>query len=383
MRLAPLAGDELTAAALAMLLRRAASLLSGRSALVQRLPSLSRTPPPLLGGLLHARHVYTPPKAENSPPAPGERLAVLFPRGKRLQVSMEVKKRVLKSNPHMGGKRLKRMVRKHAQRGSYNSFVAEYESRLDRFLWRINVAASPFASRVLITKGHVMVNGAVVKQHSHLLKPYAEPVEMAAALASGSTTRPLLPQPWAGARVLVLISAPSPFEGTRQPSKGSPETEHRRPTPRPAPRPTPRTREVAGTPSAAAAAAAAGTAWSGRVPPSISLHLPGTTSSSRTGSTRAGRARARRRRRRPPRGGRASQRRAARRRIANQRTAVRAARAARGARSVNRGWPDFVRTRWVLRLTPTLGLTLTLTLALILAPVPTPTPTLTLARSAT
>jgi len=168
----PLAGDELTAVALAMLLRRAASLLSGRSALVQRLPSLSRAPPPLLGGLLHARHVYTPPKAENSPPAPGERLAVLFPRGKRLQVSMEVKKRVLKSNPHMGGKRLKRMVRKHARRGSYNSFVAEYESRLDRFLWRINVAASPFASRVLITKGHVMVNGAVVKQHSHLLKPY-------------------------------------------------------------------------------------------------------------------------------------------------------------------------------------------------------------------
>ena len=168
-RLAPLAGDELTAAALAMLLRRAASLLSGRSALVQRLPSLSRAPPPLLGGLLHARHVYTPPKAENSPPAPGERLAVLFPRGKRLQVSMEVKKRVLKSNPHMGGKRLKRMVRKHARRGSYNSFVAEYESRLDRFLWRINVAASPFASRVLITKGHVMVNGAVVKQHSHIL----------------------------------------------------------------------------------------------------------------------------------------------------------------------------------------------------------------------
>ena len=155
-----------------MLLRRAASLLSGRSALAQRLPSLLRAPPPLLGGLLHARHVYTPPKAENSPPAPGERLAVLFPRGKRLQVSMEVKKRVLKSNPHMGSKRLKRMVRKHARRGSYNSFVAEYESRLDRFLWRINVAASPFASRVLITSGHVMVNGQVIKQHSHTLTPY-------------------------------------------------------------------------------------------------------------------------------------------------------------------------------------------------------------------
>ena len=82
-----------------MLLRRAASLLSGRSALAQRLPSLVRAPPPLLGGLLHARHVYTPPKAENSPPAPGERLAVLFPRGKRMQVSMEVKKRVLKVRP--------------------------------------------------------------------------------------------------------------------------------------------------------------------------------------------------------------------------------------------------------------------------------------------
>ena len=85
-----------------MLLRRAASLLSGRSipALAQRLPSLLRAPPPLLGGLLHARHmVYTPPKAEASPPAPGERLAVLFPRGKRKQVSMEVKKRVLKVRP--------------------------------------------------------------------------------------------------------------------------------------------------------------------------------------------------------------------------------------------------------------------------------------------
>ena len=37
----------------------------------------------------------------------------------------------LSTDPHQ--------VRKHARRGSYNSFVAEYESRLDRFLYRINV----------------------------------------------------------------------------------------------------------------------------------------------------------------------------------------------------------------------------------------------------
>ena len=49
-----------------------------------------------------------------------------------------------------------------------------------------------------------------------------KPVEMTAALGSGSTTRPLLPQPWASALPLLLSSGPSPLEATRQPSKGRP-----------------------------------------------------------------------------------------------------------------------------------------------------------------
>ena len=47
-----------------------------------------------------------------------------------------------------------------------------------------------------------------------------KPVDTAVALASGSTTRLLLPQPKARALPLVLGSAPSPFEATRQPSSG-------------------------------------------------------------------------------------------------------------------------------------------------------------------
>ena len=81
-----------------MLLRRAASLLSVRTVLAHRHSPLRQAP--LLGNLLSRhRQVYTAPKAESSPPAPGERLAVLFPRGKRKTVSMEVKKRVLKARP--------------------------------------------------------------------------------------------------------------------------------------------------------------------------------------------------------------------------------------------------------------------------------------------
>ena len=47
---------------------------------------------------------------------------------------------------------------------------------------------------------------------------------MAAALASGSTTRPPLPQPWASTLPLLVGSGPSPFEATRQPAppKASP-----------------------------------------------------------------------------------------------------------------------------------------------------------------
>ena len=58
-----------------------------------------------------------------------------------------------------------------------------------------------------------------------------KPVEMTAALARGSTTRPPLPQPWASALPLLLGSGSSPFEATRQPSRGRPETEDLRPNP--------------------------------------------------------------------------------------------------------------------------------------------------------
>ena len=54
---------------------------------------------------------------------------------------------------------------------------------------------------------------------------------MAAALGSGSTTRPPLPQPWARALPLTLGSGPNPFEATRQPSNGRPETEDLRRNP--------------------------------------------------------------------------------------------------------------------------------------------------------
>ena len=68
---------------------------------------------------------------------------------------------------------------------------------------------------------------------------------MTAALGSRSTARPLLPQPWASALTLLLGSVPSPFEATRQPSNGRPETEDLRPNP------------LTGTPSSRARAARA------------------------------------------------------------------------------------------------------------------------------
>ena len=58
-----------------------------------------------------------------------------------------------------------------------------------------------------------------------------KPVDMAAALASGSTRRPPSPQPWASALPLLLGRGPSPFEATSQPSKGRPETGDLRPNP--------------------------------------------------------------------------------------------------------------------------------------------------------
>lgn len=86
-----------------------------------------------------------------------------------MQASIEVKRRILLSTPHMGGKRLKRLVRLHARQGNMNSFIADLESRLDRFLYRCNAVPSIFAARAMCGHRHVMVNGKVcIKTHTVL-----------------------------------------------------------------------------------------------------------------------------------------------------------------------------------------------------------------------
>ena len=57
------------------------------------------------------------------------------------------------------------------------------------------------------------------------------PVDTAAALASGSTTRPPLTQPRASALPLLLGSGRSPFEASRQPSSGPSKAVDLRPNP--------------------------------------------------------------------------------------------------------------------------------------------------------
>lgn len=85
--------------------------------------------------------------APNAPPSPEERMVVLFPRSTSHKASLEVKKRILYSVPHMGGKKLKALVRKHARQGTKESFIGEFESRLDRFIYRCNLVTSIFAAR--------------------------------------------------------------------------------------------------------------------------------------------------------------------------------------------------------------------------------------------
>ena len=58
-----------------------------------------------------------------------------------------------------------------------------------------------------------------------------KPVDTAAALASGSATRPPLPQPWASAPPLLLGGGPCSFEATRQPSSGPSKAVDLRPNP--------------------------------------------------------------------------------------------------------------------------------------------------------
>jgi len=74
--------------------------------------------------------------------------------------------------PHMGSKKLKLMVRKHARHGTMESFVGEFESRLDRFIYRCNMVTSIFAARQMIGHGHVMVNGKTIRRHSRKLQPH-------------------------------------------------------------------------------------------------------------------------------------------------------------------------------------------------------------------
>ena len=57
------------------------------------------------------------------------------------------------------------------------------------------------------------------------------PVEMTAALGSGSAPLPSLPQPRPRALPFLLCSGPSPFEATRLPSQGRFEAEDLRPDP--------------------------------------------------------------------------------------------------------------------------------------------------------
>ena len=72
---------------------------------------------------------------------------------------------------------------------------------------------------------------ALLDEECRLPNGTDKPVDTAAALASGSTTRPPLPQPSASALPLLLGSGLIPFEATRQPSRGRPKAENLRPNP--------------------------------------------------------------------------------------------------------------------------------------------------------
>ena len=71
----------------------------------------------------------------------------------------------------MGGRRLKELVRKHARKGNMNSFIADFESRLDRVLYRCNAVPSIFAARMAIGHKHVLVNGRVANSTHTVLDP--------------------------------------------------------------------------------------------------------------------------------------------------------------------------------------------------------------------
>ena len=59
----------------------------------------------------------------------------------------------------------------HARKGNSNSFVADFESRLDRVLYRCNAVPSIFAARMAIGHKHGMVNGKITNSTHYLMKP--------------------------------------------------------------------------------------------------------------------------------------------------------------------------------------------------------------------
>ena len=74
-----------------------------------------------------------------------------------------------------------------------NSFIADFESRLDRFLYRCNAVPSIFAARAACGHGHVMVNGRVVVSTHTILKPgdIVEPAPHSTELFKGLMKRRL------------------------------------------------------------------------------------------------------------------------------------------------------------------------------------------------
>ena len=79
-----------------------------------------------------------------------------------------------------------------------------------------DAASIQYTIRLTDAKNAAVTNLAIFTERT------LKPVDMAAALASGSTTRPPLPQPWASALSLLLGSGLSPFEATASPPKAAP-----------------------------------------------------------------------------------------------------------------------------------------------------------------
>lgn len=162
--------------------------LLSRSAMLNALRQRVQTLQPLRARALCVSRAMS--SSSSAPPPlppvldPSNRLAVLFPRRGSYQASIDIKRRVLALTPHMGGKTLKKMVRHHARRGTMDSFVGDLESRIDRFIYRINLVPSIFAAKQVIGHGHIMVNGRVTRRAGQLLQPHdiVEPTPKAVPL---------------------------------------------------------------------------------------------------------------------------------------------------------------------------------------------------------